>query len=198
MYKLRNINRWDKLYRDRQDNWTALGATEFQEKILAKFIGKNDSVLELGCGVGNEARNISKLCKNYVGWDCSETAIKQAKANKQPNEQFECLNAFTELEKEGGEYDVIYEKGLFHNCLGNEERAELAELIARNLKEQGYWIGVSGAADDLQGLSHGKVFLTDIVKNVEPYFEIQEMHRTNYGKTKMKDFAAWLVVLKRR
>ena len=76
-------------------------------------IGKNEDVLDLGCGVGNITRKIRKMTTGkVVGIDPSEGMIKKAKENIQEKEIIFEIKSAEEIDYENA-FDVVYANSSF-------------------------------------------------------------------------------------
>jgi SAM-dependent methyltransferase len=60
-------------------------AKALNEKFLSRWIAKDDSVLDIGCGIGRWCEVASKYAESVVGIDYDETLIAEAKAETHNN-----------------------------------------------------------------------------------------------------------------
>ena len=51
---------------------------EETRELISSFIGKNSSVLDIGCGTGALARHLAPRCKQVAGLDLSSRMIEEA------------------------------------------------------------------------------------------------------------------------
>jgi ubiquinone/menaquinone biosynthesis C-methylase UbiE len=87
----------------------------YTKKILREFIGKNDSVIEVGCGTGYYGMHFANKCKEYVGIDLFPCHIEifQRKIQESGIKNLSCnVNDATNLKGIGdSSFDVVL-------CLG--------------------------------------------------------------------------------
>jgi len=106
-------------------------STEAQE-VIKEMKWKGKRVLDVGCGTGNFAKEVSKNNAKYVlGIDYAEEAIKIAqKNNKQKNLEFKKLDV-TELNEE---FDVIVSLGTLEHM---DNPYKMLKIFKKNLKPHG-------------------------------------------------------------
>ena len=106
-------------------------STEAQE-VVKEMKWKGKTVLDVGCGTGNFAKEVSKNNAKYVlGIDYAEEAIKIAqKNNKQKNLEFKKLDV-TELNEE---FDVIVSLGTLEHM---DIPYKMLKIFKKNLKPHG-------------------------------------------------------------
>jgi len=155
-------------------------------------------LLEVGCGVGDDAKDIVALGFDYDGIDISGVATARASKSLKS----EAANFFPEhflTSHPAKKYSIIYDKGVFHNQQGTRYRELFARRVAQTLDEGGMWITVCGAAE-YPGTPtfHPALYLTHLVRPIEPYFEILEIIKGQYGVRKpAQDFKAWFGLFRR-
>lgn len=112
---------WDKEYI--QNKW--LFAENSASDCLYPFLEKysNDAnILDIGCGSGNTANEITATYKSYVGVDISEAALakaaKRSRENgRQDKNRFVCSDFLTYVPT--GKFDVIlFRESLYHIPIG--------------------------------------------------------------------------------
>lgn len=99
------------------------------------------NILILGCGDGELALRLAKKHFNVTGFDISKVAIDWAKQK--------CLTNTIEMDlkvvdistqnQDWGQFDVIYDDLCLH-CIIGQDRNSVFENIAKNLKQNGYFI----------------------------------------------------------
>jgi hypothetical protein len=97
-------------------------------------------------------------------------------------------------------FNVVYDRGVFHNLGTPLAREQFALRVSSVLSELGIWMVIAGAADgERSERSHGGMYLQDLVLATEPYFEFLEVRKDRYGLIDISaDFPAWHCVLARR
>jgi len=66
---------WGKHYQD----FAVREPSKFAKFCIKKYVGSNDTVIELGCGNGRDGVALSQLVKKYVGFDTCPIAVKTFK-----------------------------------------------------------------------------------------------------------------------
>lgn len=109
----------------------------FVELVSAGEFNKG-SVLDVGCGTGENALYIAENGFSTVGVDLSSRAIVAAKAKANERKlrvDFRLANALS-LDFKGGCFDNVIDSGLFHT-FNDTDRGSFANEIARVLKADG-------------------------------------------------------------
>ncbi|MGV9678225.1 class I SAM-dependent methyltransferase [Nocardia sp. NPDC003482] len=125
---------WDASYRDGPPPWDIGGPQPVVVRLAAAgaFTG---SVLDVGCGTGENALHIAALGLPVLGVDVAETALAQARekaARRGIAAEFEVADAFA-LERLGRRFDTVLDCGMFHTCDADERRVYVASLAAATI-----------------------------------------------------------------
>lgn len=155
--------------------------------------------LEIGCALGDDAIYAEKLGYNVTALDVSQNAIKIAKSKQPPNKvSFICSDYFDWYEEKT--FNIVYERGVFHNIQTSQHRDEFAAKTSAHLDTDGLWVSVVAAINSTnEEMIHNGVLLQDVINAVESYFDILEIKKTNYGlANSTKDFDAWHCAFRRR
>jgi hypothetical protein len=104
----------------------------------------------------------------------------------------------------GGRYDLVFDRSVISNARDHEERVQFASRVASALLPGGWWLNVTGCADnraadgapDTRG--YPRLTLIELVAACEPRFEIRSVSRASFGASAMNDFTAWVLVMKLR
>ncbi len=75
---------------------------------------QDKDVLEIGCSVGELAKDYTKYTSSYLGIDLSDEAIRSASKYGLPNSTFICCDAH-ELPSEDAKFDCVIVNGLLHH-----------------------------------------------------------------------------------
>lgn len=183
---------WNDLYERGKTAWRSGGLTTASRQLLLRYaVGRR--LLEVGCGIGDDAFGIFEIGFQYHGLDIAESAIRNAKSHHAANKSldFICADFFRwSAEKP---LNVIYEKGFFHGLAGVRRRNTFIRQVASHLAPDGIWISVCGSADQIsEDFPHGAIYLRDLVGSAEVYFEVLEIVKDKYGLAdQTKDFSAW-------
>jgi len=95
-------------------------------------INKNDSVLDIGCGIGYQIPLISKKCRQFVGVDFSKEVIKICKKRyKLSNVRFVCADA-KKLPFRKNSFDVVLLIDVLENLPNPILALKEARRIAKN------------------------------------------------------------------
>ncbi len=99
---------------------------------LASEGGFAGSVLDAGCGTGENALHVASLGLSVLGVDVAETALKIARA-KAGDRGFKVEFAWAdalELERLGRKFQTVMDCGLFHTFDGDERPKYVASLAS--------------------------------------------------------------------
>lgn len=188
---------WDAHYRRGAPAWRSSGVGKIARQFLST-VAPGSSLLEVGCGFGDDATHIVGFGLQYDGIDFSRTAISQASARlKDHGANFTAVNFFSWTPPR--HYAVVYDKGVFHNLAGPSRRGAFVRRVAKSLDDGGIWITVCGAAQYPGAqAAHPTIFLTHLVEAAEPYFEILKIIKGKYGvRAPDPDFDAWFGLFRR-
>ncbi|RVD90762.1 mRNA capping enzyme [Tubulinosema ratisbonensis] len=115
--------------------------------LIKKYVNRNDSVLDLGCGKGGDLNKFrTSNIYEYVGIDTSENCIKEAKSRyEKKNNKFkgtfiasDCFNEPIDLKKQ---FDIISIQFSFHYAFSSQESLNTTlKNISDHLKIGGYVI----------------------------------------------------------
>jgi SAM-dependent methyltransferase len=128
---------WDSSYQDGPAPWD-LGRPQPAIVRLAAEGGFAGTVLDAGCGTGENALHLASLGLSVLGVDVAETAlsIAQAKAHDRGIEaEFATADAL-HLERLGRSFNTVLDCGLFHT-FNADERPEYAVSLASVTKPAG-------------------------------------------------------------
>lgn len=205
---------WEGAYRAERDDWSTIKPSK-QIKVMAQrdYFPAHSEVLEIGGGLGVDAEWLTRQGHRVVVLECALSAVFGSRlkwsggrwasggapghlvyvAGRFPD----CINPTICSQRR---FDVVYEKGIFHNLNSDAERVKMAEAIALSLKEQALWLSVIGSADPPRPPeTHGCLFLTQVIKAVEPYFSVEEIVKSDYGSIKGRfSFNAWYCAFLKR
>ena len=120
---------WDASYHDGPAPWDVGHPQPAIVRLASegRFVG---TVLDAGCGTGENALHLAALGLSVVGVDVAQTAlaIAGAKADERGLEvEFAVADAL-QLERLGRRFDTVLDCGLFHSFDGDEQTAYAASL----------------------------------------------------------------------
>ena len=191
--------RWDVQYSKGDVPWQSGGLSPQMLAYLGKYPVSNQ-LLEIGCGCGDDAAQLAELGYIVTAIDFSNTAIHLAKSRftKIPHLVFSAEDM--ERWTPAGLFNVVYEKGLFHNASSPDQRDLIAQRISEALAPEGIWLSVCGSADGVKiKAEHGAIYLQDLISIAEIYFEVLEIVKAPYLTADFRrDFDAWHCAFRRR
>ncbi len=122
---------WDASYRDGPPPWD-IGQPQPAVVRLASTDAFVGTVLDAGCGTGENALHIASLGLQVVGVDVAETALASAREKAEDRgieAEFAVADAF-ELERLGRRFETVLDCGLFHTFADDERRDYVASLAS--------------------------------------------------------------------
>jgi SAM-dependent methyltransferase len=122
---------WDASYHDGPAPWD-LGEPQPAIVRLAAHGGFAGTVLDAGCGTGENALHIASLGLPVLGVDVAETALSMARkkaADRGIEIEFAAADAF-HLERLRRTFQTVMDCGLFHTCDADERLRYVASLAS--------------------------------------------------------------------
>lgn len=122
---------WDASYRDGPAPWD-LGGPQPAVLELAYRKAFSGSVLDAGCGSGDNALHIAALGLSVLGVDVAETALELARRKAEERgikAEFAAADAL-HLDQLGRTFDTILDSGLFHTFDADERPTYAASLAS--------------------------------------------------------------------
>jgi SAM-dependent methyltransferase len=122
---------WDASYHDGPPPWD-VGQPQPAIVRLASNGGFAGTILDAGCGTGENALYLASLGLSVLGVDVAETALAIARAkaaDRGIKVEFAAADAF-ELERLGRKFDTVLDAGLFHTFDGDERPIYVASLAS--------------------------------------------------------------------
>jgi SAM-dependent methyltransferase len=188
---------WNQYYQKNTIPWESNGLSDTTRRFLDRY-ASGDKLLEIGCGNGADSAELASKGLQYVGIDISKEGITQAQSRQIPGATF----TVEDIEEyvPDTQFNIVYDKGVFHNLPGPAVREVFAQKVRTLLAPNGIWITVCGSGDHYNPKEpHGAVFLQHIITPIELYFEVLEVVKAPYGIQKPHpDFLAWYCVFRKR
>lgn len=104
-----------------------------QNPWFAKYIGKGDTVLDLGCGNGQNGKKAAKIAKKVIGVDIDEKLLAQAKSTRVKNVIFKTLNLEESLPFKNASFDkVLFLDVLEHLRKRDQALSEIRRILVTN------------------------------------------------------------------
>lgn len=118
----------------------------------------SSSILELGCGSGEDATYVQKVSKNIVGVDISDIALRTFK-----NKGFQGILANVRaLPFRNNSFDCVIASGLLHHLAGQGNLAEYLSEFCRVTEKRGYVIALE------PNIFHPSGILMNIFNKIKP------------------------------
>ncbi len=122
---------WDASYQDGRAPWD-IGKPQPAIARLVSEGGFSGTVLDAGCGTGENALLVASLGLSVLGVDVAETALATARekaGRRGMRVEFIAADAF-HLEYLGRTFDTVLDCGLFHTFDGDEQSRYVASLAS--------------------------------------------------------------------
>ena len=122
---------WDASYHDGPAPWDT-GQPQPEVVRLASEGGFAGTVLDVGCGTGENALHIASLGLPVLGVDVAETALELARQRAEDRgikAEFAMADAF-HLKRLERTFDTVLDCGMFHTCDGDERPRYVASLAS--------------------------------------------------------------------
>lgn len=193
---------WNERYLKHDTPWEESTPSYNLKDLLNQYTQKGQTLLDIGCGLGSNARWLAGLGYQVTAIDISEIAIEQARKSHQnvSDLSFECIDFLKSPIKQT--FDIIFDKGVLHSFSDVESHSQFAQQVAAYLKPKGIWINISGNADTEENLEARKIYqyprmsLRNISISIEPHFEVLEVKRNIFGEK--NNFLSWVGVYMKR
>ena len=108
--------------------------------VIAKhYLNKNTTVVDVGCGNGENTKLLSEYCKNITGYELSKNLLQEAKEkNKTSNTEYEYIDLENDLSPLNKPVDAVFCMGVFstihsYSCVKNTLAAFNSILSAGGL-----------------------------------------------------------------
>ena len=176
-----------------------------QDFNLSEIVTKRDikpcKALEVGCGTGSNAIWLSRHSFSVTAVDIAETAIRRA-IEKASEAGVKCefhTNNFMKQKIAGAPFGFIFDRGCFHSFELAAERSKYAKIAHSYLKKDGLWLTLVGNADEPHR-DPGPPQRTagDIIKAVEPYFQVLLLYASHFDSNMQRSPKAWVCLMRKR
>ena len=158
-------------------------------------------VLDVGCGTGDNAIWLAKNGFNVTGTDTSEVAIRYA-SEKAVGNGVNCHFIKSDFLKDvlgPNSFGFVFDRGCFHSFDSDVERRRYAQNVANVIEEGGLWLSLIGSADDPpRDFGPPQRTAENIIKAVEPDFEILSLVSGNFDSNDPEHSRAWVCLMRWR
>ncbi|MCX4243877.1 class I SAM-dependent methyltransferase [Paraliomyxa miuraensis] len=158
-------------------------------------------VLEVGCGTGTNALWLCERGFEVTGIDVASRAIAKAEQKARvagTRVEFATVD-FLHAQVPGGDYELVFDRGVFHVFDDASDQARFAERVASVLRPQGRWLSLAGSTEG-PPRDHGppRRSALDIAMAVEPSLELLELRSIEFAANLPSPAKAWLMLARRR
>ena len=156
--------------------------------------------LEMGCGTGENAIWLSKQGFEVTAFDVSEIAIEQAKQKaKKASVDVNFLVAdFFKDKIADTPFKFAFDRGVFHSFGEESERSKFAMNVANYLSNKGIWLSLIGSADEKVAVGPPRRKALDVIKAVEPYFELIHLKAGHFDSLDKIPHKIWICLMQKR
>jgi len=159
------------------------------------------SVLDIGCGTGNNTIWLQGQGFNVTGIDSSEFAVRAAE-EKSTKAGIKCAFHLLDFFKDSlpnAPFDFAFDRGCFHHPQQSGNFQPFAENVFNNLKKGGLWLTLSGNCDETRDTpGPPQISATQIVTAVEPYFEILSLLSGDFDSNQDTPAKNWICLMRKR
>ena len=192
---------WDRRYIEGDLPWDSGEPDGHLASVIERYGIEPGNALEVGCGTGTNTIWLARQGFAVTALDISENAIAAARA-KVAAAKVDCellVADFLAEEVPGAPFRFAYDRGVFHTVPTDEERARFASRIADRLGPEGLWHSLIGSTDGPpRDTGPPRRSAVEVVRAVEPRFEILELATTSFDQGEHSHARAWILVARRR
>lgn len=158
-------------------------------------------VLEIGCGTGTNAIWLAEQGFDVHGIDISARAIDMALSKRKAagvSVRFTVLDFLNE-QVDGEDFDLVFDRGVFHVFDDAASRARFAQHVARVIHPSGLWVSLIGSTEG-PPRDHGppRRSARDVSEAVEPVLELTSLYSTDFRANVPTPARAWLLIARKR
>jgi len=157
--------------------------------------------LELGCGTGDNAIWMAEHKFTVTAFDIIKVAVDLAKA-KALEAKVKVDFVVADILRDNmpnKPFDFVFDRGVFHTFDEESERLLFAKNVAKQMTNDGLWLSLIGSSDQFrEGSGPPQRSAKDIVKAVEPYFEILVLKVSQFDSKDEQPAKIWVCLMKKR
>lgn len=195
------LERWDSAYRGGSRPGWDIGrpASQLVEAVESGLI-KPCRAIELGCGLGNDARFLASRGFDVTAVDIAPTAIARAEAEAEAQGlRLRWLVADVLRLPDLGAFDFVYDRGCYHGLRRPFARQYVTSL--RALTRPGSWVLIlAGNANEPGTGGPPRVHEAEIREDFSQDFEIEVLRETRFDRREGTGGGplAWFILLRRK
>lgn len=195
------LARWDSAYRAQSRPGWDLGRPASQlVEAIAQGLLKPGRAIELGCGLGHDARFLATKGFDVTAVDISPTAIARAEAiARREGVKVRWLVADVLRLPELGTFDVVYDRGCYHGVRRTNAKGYVATL--RQLTRPGSTLLIlAGNAKEVGTGGPPRVSEEEIREDFSEDFTIEMLRETRFDRREGGGGGAlaWMILLRRK
>jgi SAM-dependent methyltransferase len=181
--------------------------TSTPEPTLVDFVRStgvtSGRALDVGCGTGTHALWLASQGFEVIGVDISPRAIELARARAGDAQtrgaiRFDVLD-FLASTPDGGPFDLVFDRGVFHVFDAAEDRSRFAAQVASCLAPGGSWLSLIGSTEGPpREEGPPRRSARDIANAIEPVLEIVELRGSIFDPDRPVPPRAWTCVSRPR
>lgn len=171
---------------------------ELEKFFLKRFVRKDKSILDVGCGTGNLLNSFIKLSKNLTGVDVSYGMINQAK-RKYKKINFFVADVLDEndfvIKTNGLKFDLIFTKRCIQNILSKKKQLNVINFLGSRLKKKGKLILCESSATAQNNINILRKKLQ--LKKINPpwhnlFFDDKKIKNTKFKYVKLVEIHSFM------
>jgi SAM-dependent methyltransferase len=179
--------------------WDSGTACEELLRLLGagKLAGK--TVLEIGCGTGTNAIELTRRGFLVTAVDYVEQPIREARGKaRQAKVEVDFRVADVLKDDLGGPYDILFDRGVYH-CLREVDLKKFQEVLKRVTRSGSWWLSLAGNAKEEMDPGPPVVHEHEIHSELGSLFDIVELSEFRLTTNK-SDFRplAWSILMRRK
>lgn len=159
-------------------------------------------ILEVGCGTGTNSVWMAQQGHRVTALDLAPLAVERARARVATAGVPVSVQVANFLEQriEGGPFDLVYDRGVFHVFDEAADRERFAEQVAAHLRVGGRWLSICGSTEGpARSFGPPRRSARDVVLAVEPHLQVQALVNRPFGEPQTPlAVAAWVVLSQKR
>ncbi len=194
---------WNARYAEGFIPWDTATPEPLLVEVVADRALRPGRALDIGCGTGTHALWLAEQGFDVVGVDVAERAVAQARARAAHTRpagsvRFVVLDFLREV-PDGGPFDLVFDRGVFHVFDAAEDREAFAARVARCLAPSGVWLSLIGSTEGPpRDEGPPRRSARDTANAIEPSLQIVELRQVLFDRDAEVPKQAWCCVSRQR